>query len=264
MRQHTLEDRIPEEVREKVPDDAPPEVPERIPDDIPPTEAPDDVPPAQVPDDVPPTRVPDDVPEKVPDDVPIRIPDDPPAETAVPARGEVPTTGVTGEVPVLTRRTGEVMRSSVVTVASAETVLIAWELLERARARYLPVVLADGRCAGVLERSEVAVACAGPAVALSRRAVVDLLRGRRCVVVHRDDPVRRAVNVMNANGCEALPVVGEGGRFAGLLTASDIVSALAGHPAGEGPGGDEDVPYPYPVTPGLAPRRAGVRVTPVP
>ncbi|OII66783.1 HPP family protein [Streptomyces sp. CC77] len=165
-----------------------------------------------------------------------------------------------GRVAVLDRPVGTVMRTPVVAVAAGETVLVAWELLERTRARHLPVVRPDGRCAGVLERAEVAVACAAPAVALSRRYAGDLLRSRRCAVVHQDDPVRRAVDVMYANDCDVLPVVADAGRLVGLVGAADLVSALAGRPAGAGPA----VPCPYPVMPGLPPRRDDERVSPVP
>ncbi|MFG3497304.1 HPP family protein [Streptomyces sp. NPDC047928] len=155
------------------------------------------------------------------------------------------------------------MRTAVVSVPTGETVLMAWELLERAAARYLPVVHPDGRCAGLLERADVAVACAAPAVRLSKRYVGDLLRGRRCVIVHHDDPVRRAVAVMDANGCEALPVLGDRGRLAGLLAAADIVAALAGRPLGAGRPDETPLPVPYPLVPGLPPLRDD-RVTPVP
>ncbi|WP_175407290.1 HPP family protein [Streptomyces sp. TRM64462] len=186
--------------------------------------------------------------QDVQDDVP-RPKDGPPAE----------------ERPVLARSVADVMRTSVVSVAAGETLLVAWELLERSAARHLPVVRPDGRCAGVLDRAELAVACAAPAVSLSRRYAGDLVRARRCVVVHHRDPVRRAVNVMNANECDALPVTGDDGRLAGLLTAADIVSALAGQAVGAVvPGVGMRPPHPYPVMPGLPPHHENGRVSPVP
>lgn len=45
-------------------------------------------------------------------------------------------------------------------VGEDETLLMAWEVLERSGQRALPVVRADGCCAGVLDRAELAVACA--------------------------------------------------------------------------------------------------------
>ncbi|MCP9956827.1 CBS domain-containing protein [Streptomyces sudanensis] len=155
------------------------------------------------------------------------------------------------------------MRTSLVTVAAGETVLAAWELLERSGAGYLPVVLPDGRCAGLLDRAEVAVACAAPAVSLSRRYARELARSHRCVVVNEEDTVGRALAVMDANGCDALPAVGGDGTLAGLLTAADVVSALVGRRPEALAGAGARPPYPYPVMPGLPPRRDG-RVSPVP
>ncbi|MEU3448125.1 CBS domain-containing protein [Streptomyces thermolilacinus] len=179
------------------------------------------------------------------------------------ASAEPPRAQQAPPAPVLERAVREVMRTSLVTVAAEETVLAAWELLERSGARHLPVVLPDGRCAGLLDRAEVAVVCAAPAVSLSRRCARDLLR-RRCAVVHHGDPVGRAVAVMDANGCDALPVVGDAGTLAGLLTAADVVSALAGRGAEVLPGVGARPPYPYPVMPGLPPRRDDDRISPVP
>ncbi|URM92577.1 CBS domain-containing protein [Streptomyces sp. MRC013] len=164
---------------------------------------------------------------------------------------------------MLERAVRDVMRTSLVTVAAGETVLAAWELLERSNARHLPVVLPDGRCGGLLDRAEVAVACAAPAVSLSRCYARDLVRCHRCVVVHEGDAVGRAVAVMDANGCDAVPVVGDDGTLAGLLAAGDVVAALAGRGPGALPGAGARPPYPYPVVPGLPPRR-DERVSPVP
>ncbi len=146
------------------------------------------------------------------------------------------------------------MRTSVVTVAAGETVLVAWELLERTRARHLPVVRSDGRCAGVLDRAEVAVACAAPAVALSRRYAGDLLRSRRCAVVHQDDPVGRG------GGRDGRPTAARccrssrtRGGSSGCWARRTSCPALAARPARQGAGGA--VPVPGDAGPAAAPRR---------
>ncbi|WP_228973375.1 HPP family protein [Streptomyces sp. DH12] len=186
-----------------------------------------------------------------------------PAPVEVPGPGGEPPTGA-GSIPLLDRRVGDVMRTRLVAVAAEETLLVCWELFERTGERHLPVVLPDGRCAGVLDRAEVAAVCAAPAVSLSRRYAGDLARCRRCVVLRERDPVRRAVDVLDANDCDALPVVTDGGTLAGLLTAADVVAALAGRRAAPPPGTAPAPPAPYPVLPGLAPRRDTERVSPVP
>jgi CBS domain-containing protein len=122
----------------------------------------------------------------------------------------------------------ELMSNPVCTVSKHESLLMAWELLERSGFQHLPVVREDGRCVGVLDRAEVAVACAAPAAALSRRRVDVLLRGRCTPSVHSDDPLRRAAAVMTRSGADALPVTDPSGCLIGLLTARDIVAAVSG------------------------------------
>lgn len=162
---------------------------------------------------------------------------------------------------VLARTVGAVMRSAVVTVEVGETVLVAWELLQRSGSRHLPVVRTDGRCAGLLERADVAVACGAPAVALSGLRVDELLRGHGPVLVHVEQPVRHAVDLMTYTEVDALPVLAEDGRLAGVLTAADVLAALAGRPVREEP--TDWRPQAPTVLPGLPPRR-GYRGTAFP
>ncbi|MEU8617660.1 CBS domain-containing protein [Streptomyces sp. NPDC048623] len=162
---------------------------------------------------------------------------------------------------VLARTVGAVMRPAAVTVDVGETVLVAWELLERSGARHLPVVRSDGRCAGLLERADVAIACGAPAVSLSALRVDELLRGHGPVLVHVAQTVRHAVDLMTYTETDALPVLAEDGRLAGVLTAVDIVAALAGHPVREEPA--DRRPQATTVLPGL-PARRGYRGTAFP
>ncbi|MDT0469703.1 CBS domain-containing protein [Streptomyces gibsoniae] len=80
-----------------------------------------------------------------------------------------------GDQEVLARMVAVVMRTAAVKIDVDEAVLVAWELLERSGSRHLPVVRQDGRCAGMLDRVDVAVACAAPATTLSGMRVGDLL-----------------------------------------------------------------------------------------
>ncbi|MFF6772887.1 HPP family protein [Streptomyces sp. NPDC012637] len=162
---------------------------------------------------------------------------------------------------VLARTVGAVMGPAVVTVDVGETVLVAWELLQRSGSRHLPVVRSDGRCAGLLERADVAVACGAPAVSLAELRVDELLRGHGPALVHVEQTVRHAVDLMTYTGSDALPVLAEDGRLAGVLTATDIVSALAGHPVPHEPA--DRRPRAGTVLPGL-PSRPGYRGRAVP
>ncbi|MFJ3927056.1 HPP family protein [Streptomyces sp. NPDC090022] len=154
---------------------------------------------------------------------------------------------------VLARTVAAVMRPAPVTVDIGETVLVAWELLQRSGSRHLPVVHPDGRCAGLLDRADVAVACAAPAVSLSAVRVGDLLRGHGRALVHAEQSVRHAVDLMAYTEADALPVLAGDGRLAGVLTATDIVAALVGHPVREGPA--DRRPQAPTTLPGLPPRR---------
>lgn len=151
------------------------------------------------------------------------------------------------------QRVGDLMSTAVYAVAEDESVPMAWELLERSGYHHLPVVQPDGRLAGLLDRADLAVVCAAPASSLSGLRVGALLRGRRPASVHAGDTLHRAATVMTYTGADALPVVGEHGHLVGLLTARDIVAGFAGRGTRQ-PGGERP-PLPFPMIPGLPPRR---------
>lgn len=125
-------------------------------------------------------------------------------------------------------------------ISEDESVLMAWEVMERSEQRQLPVVRADGCCAGLLDRAELAVVCAVAATTLSRRTAHDLVHARRTVTVHPEDSVLHAAAVMTEEHLDALPVTDPHGRLVGLLTARDYVAAAAGlhsraRPISQGP-----------------------------
>ncbi|MCG0062051.1 CBS domain-containing protein [Streptomyces tricolor] len=148
---------------------------------------------------------------------------------------------------------GAMMNGAPYSIGEDETVLMAWEVVERSGQSHLPVVRQDGSCAGLLERAELAVACADPTVTLSRRSVRDLVRGRRTVTVHPEEPALRAAAVMTEEHRDALPVTDPHGRLTGLLTAQDYVAAAAGLRRTAGPA--RQAPHLRATLPGLPPRR---------
>ncbi|MFF9768257.1 HPP family protein [Streptomyces sp. NPDC014636] len=113
-------------------------------------------------------------------------------------------------------------------ISEDESVLMAWEVMERSEQCQLPVVRGDGCCAGLLDRAELAVICAAAATTLSRRRVRDLVHGRRTVTVHPEESALRAATVMTEEHLDALPVTDQHGRLVGLLTARDYVASVAG------------------------------------
>lgn len=148
---------------------------------------------------------------------------------------------------------GALMDEAPYSIGEDETVLMAWEVVERSGQSHLPVVRHDGCCAGVLDRAELAVACADPAVTLSRRTVRDLVRGRRTVTVHPEESTLRAAAVMTEERIAALPVTDPHGRLTGLLTAQDYVAAAAGLHRPTGPA--RPAALVRATLPGLPPRR---------
>lgn len=67
-----------------------------------------------------------------------------------------------------------------------------------------------------------------PAVSLSGLRVGDLHPGHRSAHVHAGQTVRHAADLMSRTEADAVLVLEEGGRLAGVLTTADIVAALAG------------------------------------
>ncbi|MFF4762268.1 HPP family protein [Streptomyces sp. NPDC001292] len=138
-------------------------------------------------------------------------------------------------------------------VSEDESVLMAWEVMERSEQRQLPVVREDGCCAGLLDRAELAVVCAAAATTLSGRRVRDLVHARRTVTVHPEGSVVRAAAVMTDEHLDALPVTDSHGRLVGLLTARDYVASAAGLHSRAAPAGQDPTRA---ALPGLPPRRA--------
>lgn len=148
----------------------------------------------------------------------------------------------------------DVMSVALVTLAEDESVLMAWEILQRTGFHHLPVVDGTGHCLGLVERSDLAVACAMPAAVLGERDVGSLVAEQGPVSVRGDDPVARAAEVMTDAGVDAAAVVDSSNQFVGLVTARDLVSLLAGKakrhvsPAGTGPlvfSLEPVLPYPF-------------------
>jgi CBS domain-containing protein len=125
------------------------------------------------------------------------------------------------------RPVAEIMSRALVIVRPDESVLLAWELLRRSGFHHLPVVGRQGHCVGLLSRTELALACAHCSL-LDPPAVNALIRLGHNPRVESGDTVRRAADAMTTHGVDGLPVVDEHGALVGLVTARDMVAALAG------------------------------------
>ncbi|MFC4015419.1 HPP family protein [Nonomuraea purpurea] len=121
---------------------------------------------------------------------------------------------------------GHVMSRVLVAVRPDESPLMAWELMRRAGVHHLPVV--DGRhVLGILTREQVAASWSGGLQEQSSRQVRTLLGCERRPVVPPDASLVKVAAMMLDSGCDAVPVVGDGG-LVGLVTAWDMLSAVAG------------------------------------
>jgi CBS-domain-containing membrane protein len=141
--------------------------------------------------------------------------------------------------PELERLTaGDVMSRVLVTVEPSETPLMAWELMRRSEVHHLPVVDRTGKVAGVISREAIAGNWYGGPETLARRQVGELIGRERRPRVCVDTPLPQVAATMLDSGCDAVPVVGEGGTLLGLITAVDMLAVVAGRPPKERVGAD--------------------------
>lgn len=120
----------------------------------------------------------------------------------------------------------DLMSRPVLTVETSETLWDAWQLLFVSGLRHLVVLSADGMSLGVLSDRNILAEVPATADHLSQRRVGDVLAMVPLVSVLPTDSPMVAARVMADNAVEAVPVLDEAGRLAGIITESDIVRWL--------------------------------------
>jgi CBS domain-containing membrane protein len=127
----------------------------------------------------------------------------------------------------------EVMSTPVMAVTPEHSLIAAWEAM-RARGVHHVVVLSSGRVTAVLDDRTVAARWpAGGPEAAHRMFVGDLVEwGVHCV--RPDASVTVIAQVMRRTRSDGVPVVTTCGELVGLVTATDLVAALAGEVGGVG------------------------------
>lgn len=121
----------------------------------------------------------------------------------------------------------DVMTSTFVSVAPGDSPFTAYEVITKNNVHHLPVVDRTGRCVTILD-SVTAIARASEMLLHSNAHLLELQGLGRPVCVLPDTSLRRVATEMTLTGNDACGVVDEHGRMLGLITARDIVAAVAG------------------------------------
>jgi len=122
----------------------------------------------------------------------------------------------------------EVMAPGPATVAPTDSLHRAWDLMSRLGVHHLPVAEPDGRYRGMIDTATLAASWPGGGPAHAQTPVAALLAGRRHPRVRPDDPVAAVAVAMLHSAVHAVAVTSENGRILGIVTAHDLIGALAG------------------------------------
>jgi acetoin utilization protein AcuB len=120
------------------------------------------------------------------------------------------------------------MTREIVTLAPDETVGTALALCRERRIRHLPILL-EGRLVGIVSDRDLRSATPAfgepeRAAALQKVLVEDVMASD-VIFALPDDPIEQAANTMRERRIGCLPVV-EAGELVGILTVSDVMTAL--------------------------------------
>ena len=121
---------------------------------------------------------------------------------------------------------GELMTTPVIAVTVDHSVAAAWEAMRARRLHHL-VVLGEQGLVAVLDDRTLAAhwPAGGPEAAHSARVGELASRGVRSV--RPDQPATAVARLMAEGHCDAVPVVTAAGMLVGLVTAADLVTAVA-------------------------------------
>jgi CBS-domain-containing membrane protein len=118
------------------------------------------------------------------------------------------------------------MSTPVVAVTTEHSLAAAWEAMRERRVHHL-AVLDEHHLVAVLDDRTVAARwpAGGPDLAHSVKVGDVVSRGAWSVLP--DEPASAVARVMTAAHCDAVPVVTAAGVLLGLVTATDLVAAVA-------------------------------------
>ncbi|GGV40717.1 hypothetical protein GCM10010182_76650 [Actinomadura cremea] len=132
------------------------------------------------------------------------------------------------DAPTESRTVDELMTRDLLAIAASESALMAWELMSKAGVHHLPVADDEGAFLGVVDAQTVAATWSASGPLYARRPVTELLPDRPPRAVRPDAPIPEAARAMLDAGTDYVPITNDAGGLIGLLTARDLVAALAG------------------------------------
>ncbi|WP_141576807.1 HPP family protein [Actinomadura sp. WMMA1423] len=135
---------------------------------------------------------------------------------------------MTTRPPLEQRTVAELMSRDLLTIAADESVIMAWELMCRAEIHHLPVTDVEGGFLGVLDAQTLTSAWSATAPRDARRPVTGLLPATPAPTVRPSASVADAALAMLESDRDYAAVTDEHGALAGLITARDLIGALAG------------------------------------
>ena len=110
---------------------------------------------------------------------------------------------------------------------------MAWELMRQGGYHHVPVVGVDGHCIGVLDAETMAAVWDGGGPDRMRMPVSTVVGHQSPPRVLETDSVAATARAMLAARADFVAVIDTDDRLVGLVTARDLVAAVAGqrHPA---------------------------------
>ena len=131
----------------------------------------------------------------------------------------------------------EWMSASVITVKAETSLPEAHQIMVSEEIRRLPVVAADGRLLGIITLGDLRAAQPSPATSLNieeRNYLLSNLTAERImtpdpVIIHPQQTIGEAAQIMLDKRISGLPVVDENGRICGIITESDIFRMVVRH-----------------------------------
>lgn len=151
---------------------------------------------------------------------------------------------------IMERPVSEFMTRDVISVAEDESIKKVFKLMDKHGILGLPVVGKDGAVIGIVTESDLvahfttletprAISILGSIVYLDNlldfnkslkehcAEIIKEIMSKDVITVMHDATLLDAINLMDKNEVSRLPVIGEKGNLAGIVTRSDIVHQIA-------------------------------------